>query len=127
MGSWITYGLGTENQNLPVRSALPWSARGPSTAVELYVSAGSLSGTHICNNESEPQKLIQFIHNDRLNLADQRDQLELLEKLNRHMQQRNGDAQLESGIQAMEIAYRMQTEAPGVFDLHKESKTTLEE
>jgi hypothetical protein len=98
MGSWITYGLGTENQNLPVRSALPWSARGRSTAVELYLSAGCLSGTHICNNESELQKLIQYIHNDRLNLADQRDQLELLEKLNRHMQQRYGDAQLESGI-----------------------------
>jgi hypothetical protein len=43
--------------------------------------------------------------------------------LNRlHMAQRNGVPQLESGIQAMEIAYRMQTEAPEVFDLQKESK-----
>jgi hypothetical protein len=129
MGSWITYGLGTENQNLPGFVVLCPGVPvvGPPLWNSTFLPA-VYQGTHIRNNESEPQKLIQYIHNDRLNLADQRDQLELLEKLNRlHMQQRNGDAQLESGIQAMEIAYRMQTEAPEVFDLHKESQTTLEE
>jgi hypothetical protein len=129
MGSWITYGLGTENQNLPGFVVLCPGVPvvGPPLWNSTFLPA-VYQGTHIRNNESEPQKLIQYIHNGRLNLAEQRDQLELLEKLNRlHMLQRNGDAQLESGIQAMEIAYRMQTEAPEVFDLRKESKTTLED
>jgi hypothetical protein len=129
MGSWITYGLGTENQNLPGFVVLCPGVPvvGPPLWNSTFLPA-VYQGTHIRNNESDPQKLIQYIHNDRLNLADQHDQLELLEKLNRlHMAQRNGDAQLESGIHAMEIAYRMQTEAPEVFDLQKETKTTLDD
>ena len=126
MGSWLTYGLGTENQNLPGYVVLcPGTpVVGPPLWNSTFLPA-VYQGTHIANNESDPQKLIQYIHNKQLNLSQQTQQLELLERLNRlHLDSRKGDAQLEAGIQAMEIAYRMQTEAPDVFDIRKESEAT---
>jgi Protein of unknown function (DUF1501) len=126
MGSWVTYGLGTENQNLPGFVVLCPGVPvvGPPLWNSTFLPA-VYQGTHIPNNESDPQKLIQYIHNAQLNLTQQREQLDLLEKLNRlHLEQRKGDAQLEAGIQAMEIAYRMQTEAPEVFDIRKEDDAT---
>jgi hypothetical protein len=128
MGSWVTYGLGTENQNLPGFVVLCPGVPvvGPPLWNSTFLPA-VYQGTHIPNNENDPQKLIQYIHNAQLNLTEQRDQLDLLEKLNRlHLERRKGDAQLEAGIQAMEIAYRMQTEAPEVFDIRKEDDATRE-
>jgi uncharacterized protein (DUF1501 family) len=82
-------------------------------------------GTYISNKESEPGKLIEDIGNERLNLSQQRRQLDLLGKLNRiHLEERRDQSQLEACIQSMEIAYRMQTEAPDVFDIRKESEAT---
>src|SRR5260221_14635831 len=77
--------------------------------------------------EFDPQKLISFIHNEKFTLPEQRRELDLLEKLD-HMQldrQPAKDPQLEAAIQSMEIAYRMQTEAPEVFDIRKETEATL--
>ncbi len=128
MGSWVTYGLGTENQNLPGFVVLCPGVPvvGPPLWNSTFLPA-VYQGTHIPNNESDPLKLIQYIHNQRLNPTQQREQLDLLAKLNRlHLAAREGDAQLEGSIQAMEIAYRMQTEAPEVFDIRRESPATLE-
>jgi Protein of unknown function (DUF1501) len=128
MGSWVTYGLGTENQNLPGFVVLCPGVPvvGPPLWNSMFLPA-VYQGTHISNNETDPTKLIQYIHNPSLSLSRQREQLDLLEKLNRlHLQTRKEDLQLEGGIQAMEIAYRMQTEAPEVFDLRKEDPATLE-
>ena len=110
-----------------VLSYVPGSSRGGAAIVEFDVSACRLPGNPHLNNETDPKKLIQYIHNPSLSLNRQREQLDLLEKLNRlHLQTRKEDLQLEGGIQAMEIAYRMQTEAPEVFDLRKEDPATLE-
>ena len=126
MGSWITYGLGTENQNLPGYMVLCPGV--PVVGHQLWNSTflpAVYQGTYIPNNEKEPDKLIQYIRNKSLGLPEQRRQLDLLARLNRINIEREGtDPQLEASIQSAEIAYRMQTEAPEVFDLSKESAAT---
>ena len=128
MGSWITYGLGTENQNLP--SYVVLCPGTPIVGQPLWNSSflpAVYQGTYIPNNESDPQKLIQYLHNKQLSLSQQRRQLDLVERLNRlHLDHRAVDSQLEGRIQSLEVAYRMQTEAPEVFDIRKESEATRE-
>ncbi|MCU1259523.1 MAG: hypothetical protein JWO80_2408 [Bryobacterales bacterium] len=126
MGSWVTYGLGSENQNLPGYVVLCPGA--PVIGPQLWTSSflpAVYQGTYIPNNERKPDQLVQYIKNKDLTLGDQRLQLDLLNKLNRLAIQRDGDdPQLEASIQSAEIAYRMQTEAPEVFDISKESEAT---
>jgi hypothetical protein len=128
MGSWLTYGLGSENQNLPgyvvLCPGLP--VVGPQLWSSTFLPA-VYQGSYIPNNEKEPDKLVQFIHNKDLSRTDQRRQLDLLGTLNRLALDRTGpDPQLEASIESSEIAFRMQTEAPEVFDLAKENEKTRE-
>ncbi|HYO81861.1 MAG TPA: DUF1501 domain-containing protein [Bryobacteraceae bacterium] len=122
MGSWMTYGLGTENQNLPGYIVLCPGL--PVIGHQLWSSTflpGVHQGTYISLDEKDPKKLIGNIRNSRLSAADQRRELDLLAALNRkHVDERGGDAQLEASIQSAEIAFRMQTEAPEAFDITKE-------
>lgn len=126
MGSWITYGLGTENQNLPGYVVL--CPGHPVVGSPLWSNSflpAVYQGTYIPNNESDPEKLIRYIRNVRLSLSEQRQQLDLLAELNRsHLELRSTDSQLEASIQSMEIAFRMQTEGPQAFDITKESEAT---
>ena len=122
MGSWVTYGLGTENQNLPGFVVLCPGV--PVIGHQLWSSSflpAVYQGTYIPNNERKTDALVPFIHNKDMSLTDQRKQLDLLGKLNQlHIARQGGDPQLEATIQSAEIAYRMQTEAPEVFDISKE-------
>jgi uncharacterized protein (DUF1501 family) len=78
-------------------------------------------GTYIPNSEKTPDKLIRYIKNPSTSPAEQRRALDLLQKLNVLEERRDGeDGQLESSIQAAEIAFKMQSEAPEVFDILKE-------
>jgi hypothetical protein len=127
MGSWLTYGLGTENQNLPgfvvMCPGLP--IVGPQLWTSSFLPA-VYQGTYIPNNESEPDKLVPYIRNRALHAGEQRLQLDLLDNLNRLNLWRAGpDPQLEATIQSAEIAFRMQAEAPDAFDVRKESGATL--
>ncbi len=122
MGSWLTYGLGSENQNLPGFVVLcpGYPIVGPQLWSSTFLPA-IYQGTHIPNNEKTPDKLIRYIRNDSSTPAEQRKALDLLGSLNRLEEKQHGaDAQLEASIQASEIAYRMQSEAPEVFDITKE-------
>ena len=126
MGSWITYGLGTENQNLPGFVVLcpGMPILGPPLWSSGFLPA-IYQATYIANKETDPLKLIADIHNTRLSLPEQRRQLDLIAQLNNmHLEARGQEPQLEARIQAMEIAYHMQTEAPDVFDIRKESEAT---
>ena len=128
MGSWLTYGLGSENQNLPgyvvLCPGLP--VIGPQLWASTFLPA-VYQGTYIPNNEKTTDKLVQYIKNPDLSLADQRKQLDLLGKLNEmHLRRAGEDRELEAAVQSAEIAYRMQTEAPEVFDISKESVKTRE-
>jgi len=138
LGSWLTYGLGTENKNLPgfvvlcpdvpttVGPPLWDSAFLPAIHQGSYISDKIIekqTDEKLVDPKYDPQKLISFLHSDKFTLPEQRREMNLLEKLNSLEQTR--DPQVEATIQSMEVAYRMQTEAPEVFDIRKESMSTL--
>ncbi len=124
LGSWLTYGLGTENQNLPGFLVLcpGYPVLGPQLWDAAFLPS-PYQGTYVPNNEREPHKLVQNIRNESLSLAEQERQVALLDKLNRsYLDQTGGNRQLEASIAAMEVAFRMQIEAPEVFNIEKESE-----
>jgi hypothetical protein len=142
LGSWLTYGLGTGNNNLPGYVVLCPDV--PTTVGPPLWNSAFLPAVHqgtfiadkvdkqpdgsIVEKNFDPKKLISYIHNDKFTLTEQRRELDLLTSLNRLQMARESatDPQLEAAIQSMEVAYRMQTEAPEVFDIRKETKATLD-
>ncbi len=128
-GSWTTYGLGTENQNLPGFIAMCPGGM-PITESANWRSAflpGTYQGTYIDTQHRKVEDLIAHVRNGSLSLEHQRDQLDLLQSLNRrHLEARGEDAGLEGRIQSFELAYRMQIEAADVFDLSREPKSIRE-
>jgi hypothetical protein len=129
MGSWVTYGLGSENQNLPGFIAMCPGGY-PIQETQNWQSAflpGVYQGTYIDTRHTDIRKLIEHIRNDAVGAEDQRRQLDLLAKLNeRHLEARQRDAQLEARIQSFELAYRMQIDAAEVFDLDREPQKIRE-
>ncbi len=125
LGSWITYGLGTENQNLPGFISL--NAAKPSVFSSAFLPT-SFEGTPIgTNGENMSLATIPNIRSLHLPESVKRQQLELVQAMNReHLASRSTDHKLEGVIQSMELAFRMQTAAPDLLDLRKESKDTLE-
>jgi hypothetical protein len=122
MGSWVTYGLGSENQNLPGFIAM--CPGYPIQETQNWQSAflpGAYQGTYINTRNTDIRKLIENIKNENLSLSQQRRQLDLLRSLNeRHEQRRQQDAALEARIQSFELAYRMQMDASDAFDVNRE-------
>ena len=164
MGAWLTYGLGTENQNLPGYVVLCPDV--PTTVGPPLWSNGFLpamnQGTFIANKVEalgpdgmpldlppempekdkdgkekqkkivveknfDPKKVLNYVNNPKFSLLEQRRELDLLQQLENIRSKETGtDQQVEAAIQSMEVAYRMQTEAPDVFDVRKESQATLD-
>jgi hypothetical protein len=128
-GSWVTYGLGTENQNLPgfvamcpngypIQESQNWQAG---------FLPGVFQGTYIDTQFTDVEKLVENVRNKTAPAGAQRKQLDLLMKLNRsHQADRPNDPQLEARIQSFELAYRMQSEASDAFDVSKEPKHVLD-
>ncbi len=134
MGSWITYGLGSENADLPGYVVL--SPSQPITIGSPLWSSAFLpamyQGTYVKNEwvAGEPFKASQVIPNvtnSDIDAATQKRDLAFLEKLNNmNLEKLGADSQLEASIKTMETAFAMQTEAPEVFDVSKESKAVLD-
>ena len=126
MGSWVTYGLGTLNQNLPGFIVL-CPGGFPIVATQNWRSAflpGSFQGTYINTQHTDVDKLIANIRNPRLSTAEQRRQLDLVRELNvEHAALREHDPALESRIASFELAYRMQAEATDAFDIRGEPES----
>lgn len=124
LGSWVTYGLGTLNQNLPGFISLG----GGSSFRQCAFLPGIYQG---CNVNYDPNaSLATILANIRSEFSDierQRRQLDLATQLNRmHAEQLQKDAQLEARIEAFEIAFKMQTEATDAFDISKEPEKIRE-
>ena len=129
VGSWLTYGLGTENQNLPGFIAMCPGGY-PITETQNWQSAflpGVFQGTYVNTQHEQVEKLIENIKNDHLALDDQRRQLNTLAQLNaQHLAERGPDPGLEARIHSFELAYRMQLEASDAFDVSREPAHVLE-
>jgi Protein of unknown function (DUF1501) len=123
MGAWVTYGLGTENQNLPGFIAMCPGGY-PTMAGQNWRSAflpGAFQGTYIDTRHTAPERLIEHIQSALAAPGRQRQQLDLLQQLNqRHLHEHDGDVALEARIQSFELAYRMQSEATDAFDVTRE-------
>ncbi|MCC9605103.1 DUF1501 domain-containing protein [Blastopirellula sp. JC732] len=129
LGSWLVYGLGTENQNLP--SFISMCPGGyPIQESQNWQSGflpGVFQGTYVDTKNTDLEKLIANVRNQRMDHNAQVRQLELLRQLNaQHQAERGSDPQLESRIQSFELAFRMQTEAAEAFDVSREPKHILD-
>lgn len=127
LGAWISYGLGTENRNLPGFVVLSPGHRGGNLWRSGFLPAEH-QGTHFDHAQPDPEQMIPYLRNGRLRPAAQRKQLDLIQALNRDHQQRvGGDAYLDARIRAMETAYRMQFEALDVFDVGNEPQSVRDD
>ncbi len=128
MGAWVTYGLGTDNQNLPGFIAMCPGL--PVADVSNWRAAflpGIYQGTHLDTRKTKVEELIENITSPATARGDQRRQLDLLMRFNRqHQQQRTDEPELEARIQAFELAFRMQMEASDAFDLSQEPQHVLD-
>ncbi|HEV3237457.1 MAG TPA: DUF1501 domain-containing protein [Gemmataceae bacterium] len=122
LGAWVTYGLGTENQNLPGFIAI-----GPGPLIEggrQYGAAflpAAFQGTFV----SDLKNPIRNLKNDQVTPERQRRELDALRRLNEiHGEDRSEDSRLNARIEAFELAFRMQSRAPDAFDLTRESAMT---
>lgn len=126
MGSWITYGLGTVNQNLPGFVTLCPGGY-PIQESQNWQSAflpGIFQGTYVNTANEDVEKLIEHIKNKSVSLEEQRQQLNVLQKLNeQHAKRRAADARFESRVQSFELAYRMQMDATDAFDVTREPES----
>jgi uncharacterized protein (DUF1501 family) len=123
VGAWVTYALGSENQNLPGFIVL--CPKGyPVQGTENWRSGflpGAFQGTYLDTSHSEVEKLIENITHNYSTASAQRRQLSLLAELNRrHQASRLDDPAIEARIQAFELAARMQLEAVDAFDISRE-------
>ena len=123
LGSWVLYGLGTENQNMPGYISLRPGGTPPGGSANWQSSflPGIYQGVSINTKLPGVHQLIQNIRNQYSSLPEQRRQLDLVHKLSElHSQNLQKDAQLEARLQTYEMAFKMQTEATDAFDLNKE-------
>ena len=129
MGSWLVYGLGTENQNLPgfVSMSPRAQPRGKLANWGNSFLPGAYAGCYVNIASMHPQRVMSDLQNPNLSRSAQRKQADLLTRLNQlDLQRQERDQTLESSIQAMEMAFRMQFAVPDTFDLSRETKSTLD-
>jgi hypothetical protein len=122
LGAWVTYGLGTENQNLP-----GFIAVGPGPLIEgaRQYGAAFLPAAYQGTFVSDLKNPISNLKNSSVSSERQRRELEALRRLNEmHEGRRADDSRLSARIESFELAFRMQSEAPDAFDLARETEAT---
>lgn len=122
VGSWVLYGLGTENQNLPGFIAMCPKGLPVSDSANWRSGflPGSYQGTYIDPQYRQIDRLIENITSPHATSGMQRRQLDYLQKLNAEHRSQRLDPRLEARIQSFELAFRMQSEASEAFDLSDE-------
>jgi len=128
VGSWVSYGLGTENENLPAFVSIAPSTGngGPRNFGNAFLPA-VYQGTALGKaGGSASEMTIKNMGNPKLSASLQRQQFDLLQQLNdEQIKHRAGDSELEAVINSYELAWRMQSQAPDALDLSQESQDTL--
>ena len=127
IGSWLQYGLGSLNENLPGYVVLRPTNKivvGPALWSNSFLPAQH-QATSVITADMKVDKLVANVRNTNLTNREQRQQLDLLNRLNHlHLAKRNNDLELNAQIKAMETAYLMQFEAMDTFDVERESAAT---
>jgi hypothetical protein len=130
LGAWVTYGLGSENQNMPGFIVLRPGGTKPSMTASAQSAflPGVFQGTSVnVGARMKPEEILENIRNQFMEPKDQRQQLDFVHKLNElHAAKLQKDAQLEARLEAYEMAFKMQTEATDAFDLSKEPASVRE-
>ena len=122
LGSWLTYGLGSANENLPGFIAMCPGGM-PIKGAENWQSAflpGAFQGTYVDSKHQQVDRLIENIRSPHADARVQLRQLELMRRINEAHRQDRGDPRLEARIQSFELAFRMQMEAADAFDVKQE-------
>ncbi|WP_397571733.1 DUF1501 domain-containing protein [Schlesneria sp. T3-172] len=124
IGSWVSYGLGTENRNLP--SFMVFAASAPYAGAQTWGSdflPGCHQGTHVVPGAEPLPNLVRATPAEEM----QRSELDMLSRINRrHLEQRQADLALDARIRSFETAFGMQREAPAAFDVAEETNGTLD-
>jgi hypothetical protein len=127
LGSWVVYGLGSDNQNMPGYISLRPGGVPPGGTQNWQAAflPGVYQGTSVNTSVTTVDQIIENIRNQFTPLKEQRRQLDLVNKLNTlHSQNLQKDPQLEARLEAYEMAFKMQTEATDAFDIMKETQAT---
>lgn len=125
VGAWVTYGLGSENENLPGFVVLPRTSypQGGGANWSNGFLPAKFQGTPL---RPEGSPILDLNPPENVSRDQQRGDLDLLGKLNaKHLETRSNRSDLEARMQSYELAFRMQTEVPGVLDLAGESQSLL--
>jgi hypothetical protein len=121
MGSWVVYGLGTENQDLPGFITINPAGQGGAQNFGSAFLPASYEGTPYLTRAGR----LPNIANPEMKSEAQRKQIDLIQSLNQdYLKQAKADAELEGVIESYEMAFRMQTAAPGILDIQGENETT---
>jgi hypothetical protein len=127
VGSWVSYGLGTENQNLPafVSVAPPAGHGGTRNYGSAFLPAHHQATALGHSASKTADATFEYLQNPEVRPSDQRRQLEMLDLINQKHLARTRDSQVDGVIRSYEMAARMQGVAPGIIDVSKESKSIL--
>jgi hypothetical protein len=122
LGSWLSYGLGSENRDMPAYVVLPDPGGAPKGGPPAWGS-GFLPAAHQGTlMRAGPEPILNLAPHPRIGGSSQRAALDLVQRLNReHLEARDFDGELAARLESYELAYRMQAEAPGIVDLSGES------
>ena len=122
MGSWLSYGLGSENKNLPAFCVLLSKGKGNGQGVYSKLwSNGFLDSIHQGVQFSSGDNPVLYLNNpESISKTDRRKMLDKLEELNAETFKESGDPEINAKVQQYEMAYRMQTAVPEITDLSKE-------
>jgi uncharacterized protein (DUF1501 family) len=125
IGSWVTYGIGSESESLPGFVVLQSGPRGPRGGAALW-SSGFLPTSHQgVPFRSSGDPILDLSNPPGVDSTEQRQTLDLIRDLNHMTLQRTGDEEIRTRIDAYEMAYRMQTSGPELIDFSQETSATM--
>jgi hypothetical protein len=125
MGSWVTYGLGTESDSLPAYVVMPDPDGALEAGQPMYMHGFLPAVYQPTMMRAGKKPILNMDLPSHVELATRRDTVKLIRDLN-EASMKPGDLELEARVAAYDLAFRMQTEAPEVFDISKESQETLD-
>ena len=126
LGSWVAYGLGSANQNMPAFIVLPDPGGGLKGGPPAWGSGFLPASYQGVTMRPGATPILNLQPQPRISAAQQKSTLDFIQTLNRdHLHQRGGDDELSARVAAYELAFRMQSAAPELVDISRESSETL--